>query len=105
MHIYWQSFVDNQAYLQRLQDYLNDIADPGTEACVNGITPPGRNFGRLTEFLCAVLAVDNALQAQDDGFDAFVMGYFQDPGLYTACSALSIPRCIGRSSLDAVSRW
>ena len=91
MHIYWQSFVDNQAYLQRLQDYLNEIADPGTEVCVNGIAPPDRDFGRLTEFRCAVLAVDNALQAQDDGFDAFVMGHFQDPGLYTARSALSIP--------------
>jgi allantoin racemase len=91
MRIYWQSFVDNDAYLARLEEYLNQIADPGTEVHVRGTAPPDRDFGRLTEFRCAILAVDNALQAEADGFDAFVMGHFQDPGLYTARSALSIP--------------
>ena len=91
MRIMWQSFVDNKPYLDRLEAYLNDIADPGTEVVVQGMSPPDRDFGRLTEFRCSVLAVDNALQAEEDGFDGFVLGHFQDPGLYPARAALSIP--------------
>ena len=91
MRIMWQSFVDTASYLERLEVYLNDIADPGTEVVVQGMSPPDRDFGRLTEFRCSVLAVDNALQAEEDGFDGFVLGHFQDPGLFPARSALSIP--------------
>ncbi|MFT5389853.1 MAG: allantoin racemase [Gammaproteobacteria bacterium] len=94
MKIFWQSFVDptqNAAYLQRLASYLNEIADPGTTVEVHGTSPPDRDFGRLTEFRCSILAVDNALEAEASGFDAFVMGHFQDPGLYEARSALQIP--------------
>lgn len=94
MRIYWQSFVDrdqNAPYLDRLSAYLNRIADPGTEVVVEGLSPPDRDFGRLTEFRCAALAIDNALAAEEQGFDAYVMGHFQDPGLYEARSALRIP--------------
>ena len=91
MRIAWQSFVDNVPYLERLEEYLNTIADPGTEVVVKGMSPPDRDFGRLTEFRCSVLAVDNALQAEEDGFDGFVLGHFQDPGLFPARSALQIP--------------
>ena len=94
MRIFWQSFVDprqNKPYLERLEAYLNDISDPTTEVQVHGTTPPDRDFGRLAEFRCAVLAVNNAIDAEKAGYDAFVMGHFQDPGLYEARSALSIP--------------
>jgi allantoin racemase len=94
VRIWWQSFVDpsqNAPYLARLAEYLAEIADPGTEVEVHGTTPPDRDFGRLTEFRCAALAIDNALEAEARGFDAYVMGHFQDPGLYEARSALRIP--------------
>lgn len=94
MRIFWQSFVDpqqNGPYLERLQAYLNEIATPGTEVTVSGLSPPDRDFGRLTEFRCAILAIDNALEAEEKGYDAFVMGHFQDPGLFEARSALQIP--------------
>jgi len=94
MKIYWQSFVDpsqNKPYLERLESYLNEIAEPTTKVHVHGTTPPDRDFGRLTEFRCAILAVNNAIDAEKAGYDAFVMGHFQDPGLYEARSALSIP--------------
>ena len=51
MRLFWQSFVDatrNAAYLERLSDYLNEIAAPGTRVEVKGMTPPHRDFGRLT---------------------------------------------------------
>lgn len=94
MRIAWQSFVDptqNAAYLERLEVYLNEIADPGTTVEVSGLSPPDRDFGRLTEFRCAILAVDNALEAEQAGFDGFVMGHFQDPGLYEVRAAVDIP--------------
>ena len=103
MRIWWQSFVDpaqNAPYLERLSAYLEEIADDGTTVDVHGITPPDRDFGRLTEFRCAVLAIDNALESAEQGYDAFVMGHFQDPGLYEARSAVEIPVVgLGETSL------
>jgi Asp/Glu/hydantoin racemase len=92
--IWWQSFVDpsvNAPYLERLATYLNEIAEPGTTVTVHGTTPPDRGFSRLAELRCSVLAVDAALQAAEEGYDAYVMGHFQDPGLYAARSAVAIP--------------
>jgi Asp/Glu/hydantoin racemase len=94
MRILWQSFVDtaqNAPYLERLSAYLNDIAAPGTTVDIAGISPPDRDFGRLTEFRCAALAIDRCIEAEAQHYDAFVMGHFQDPGLYEARSAVRIP--------------
>ena len=94
MRIFWQSFVDQATsapYMARLAAYLNEIAAPGTSVHVEGITPADRDFGRLSEFRCAIQAVDNGFAAQESGFDAYVMGHFQDPGLYELRSALTIP--------------
>ena len=103
MRIWWQSFVDpaqNEPYLTCLGEYLNEIADPETIVDVHGMTPGDRSFGRLTELRCAALAVDNALDAAASGYDAFVMGHFQDSGLYEARSALTIPVVgLGETSL------
>jgi allantoin racemase len=103
MRLFWQSFVDaaqNVAYLERLSGYLNEIASPGTCVEVRGMTPPDRDFGRLTEFRCAIQAVDAAIAAEMQGYDAFVMGHFQDPGLYEARSAVRIPTIgVGESTL------
>lgn len=94
VRIWWQSFVDpaqNRVYLDRMSTYLTEIADGDTDVDVHGLTPPDRDFGRLTEFRCAALAIDNALEAAERGYDAFVMGHFQDPGLYEARSAVPVP--------------
>ncbi|MBP1849611.1 aspartate/glutamate racemase family protein [Rhizobium halophytocola] len=94
MRIFWQSFIDetaSAAYMARLSDYLNGIAEPGTTVEVHGISPPDRSFGRLSEFRCAILAIDNGLAAEEAGYDAVVMGHFQDPGLLELKSAVSIP--------------
>ena len=94
MRIFWQSFIDataSAAYMQRLSAYLNGIAEPGTVVDVFGISPPDRHFGRLAEFRCAAIAIDNGLEAASRGYDAVVIGHFQDPGLYELKSALPIP--------------
>jgi Asp/Glu/hydantoin racemase len=94
VRIFWQSFVDQATsapYMAQLAAYLNEIAAPGTSVHVEGITPSDRDFGRLSELRCAMQAIDNGLAAQESGFDAYVMGHFQDPGLYELRSALTIP--------------
>jgi allantoin racemase len=94
MRIWWQSFVDldeNDAYRERLTTYLQEIADPGTEVTVAGMKPPVRGFGRLAEFRCAALVIENALQAAEQGYEGYVLGHFQDSGLYEARSAVDIP--------------
>jgi allantoin racemase len=108
VRIFWQSFVDQATsapYMARLAAYLNEIAAPGTSVHVEGITPADRDFGRLSEFRCAIQAVDNGLAAQESGFDAYVMGHFQDPGLYELRSALMIPVVgTGEATLLAASQ-
>lgn len=94
MKIFWQSFIDETAsrpYMIRLADYLNSIAAPGNSVHVSGLSPPDRDFGRLSELRCAVLAIDNAIAAEDAGYDVCVIGHFQDPGLYELRSAIKIP--------------
>lgn len=108
MRIFWQSFVDasvNAPYLRKLSVYLNEIAAPGTSVHVEGMSPPDRDFGRLSEFRCSILAINNGLGAEDNGFDAYVMGHFQDPGLYELRSALRIPVVgTGEATLLAASQ-
>ena len=108
MRIWWQSFVDaaqNAPYLARLATYLNAIAAPGTSVHVQALSPPDRDFGRLSELRCAIRAIDNGIAAEQDGFDCFVMGHFQDPGLYELRSALRIPVVgTGEATLLAASQ-
>src|SRR5258708_24734758 len=91
--------------MARLAVYLNELAAPGSIVHVEGITPADRDFGRLSEFRCAIQAIDNGLAAQENGFDAYVMGHFQDPGLYELRSALTIPVIgTGEATLLAASQ-
>ncbi len=94
MRIWWQSFSDAAQvppYFKMLPEFLNRIADPGTTIDVVSMSPPDRGLGRLSEFRCSTMAIDNAIEAQERGYDAYVMGHFQDSGLFTARSAVEIP--------------
>src|SRR4030095_6736349 len=92
--IWYQSFVDAQEqrpYIQRLQERLTAYASPGVRLGVHGMPPPDRYLSPLTEFRCAAQTIENALKAQQQGFDAFVIGHFQEPGLIQCRSAIDIP--------------
>ena len=94
MRVWYQSFVDpaEQApYITRLSDRLNHIASPGIEVDVHGISPPDRHFHPITEFRCAQQTIHAALEAERDGYDAFVIGHFQEPGLTECRGAVDIP--------------
>ncbi|HEY2535283.1 MAG TPA: aspartate/glutamate racemase family protein [Xanthobacteraceae bacterium] len=92
--IWYQSFVHPQEqapYIERLQAFLDEAAAPGTKFEVHGLDPPDRHFHPLTEFRCAAQTIRNALEAERAGYDAVVIGHFQEPGLLEIRGALDIP--------------
>jgi Asp/Glu/hydantoin racemase len=94
MRIHYQSFLDPErhgSYFERLRSHLAEIADPGTEFEVAGISPPDSALSRLSELRCAVQAIDSIVAGAERGCDAAVLGHFQDSGLYEARSAVDIP--------------
>ena len=108
MRIFWQSFLDpiaNYSYVSHLSNYLNSISLPSVTVIVQGMTPSDREFGRLSELRCSIVAIDNGIEAEKVGYDAYVMGHFQDPGLYELRSTLRIPVVgTGESTLLAASQ-
>lgn len=92
--IWYQSFVHPVAqapYIARLQGLLDSVAGPGVRFEVHGLDPPDRFFHPLTEFRCAAQTIRLALEAERAGYDAFVIGHFQEPGLLEIRGAVDIP--------------
>jgi allantoin racemase len=92
--LWYQSFVhpkEQLPYIERLQRLLNASASPGIKFEVHGLDPPDHLFHPLTEFRCAAQTIRNALAAERAGYDAFVIGHFQEPGLTECRGALDIP--------------
>jgi allantoin racemase len=94
MKIWYQSFVNEAAapgYWNRLGGFLRDHASPGTSLEFTGITPFDSYAHALVEWRCGREAIANAIRAGRDGYDGYLMGHFQDSGLYEARAASSIP--------------
>jgi Asp/Glu/hydantoin racemase len=92
--IWYQSFVhpvEQAPYMQRLQALLDSVAAPGVRFEVHGLDPPDHAFHPLTEFRCAAQVIGHALEAEKAGYDAFVIGHFQEPGLIEIRSSVDIP--------------
>jgi allantoin racemase len=94
VRIWYQSFVhptEQAPYIERLQGFLDKAAAAGIRFEVHGLDPPDRHFHALTEFRCAAQTIRNALEAERSGYDAFVIGHFQEPGLLEIRGAVDIP--------------
>jgi allantoin racemase len=92
--IWYQSFVDpveQASYIDRLRDRLRELVSPGITVDVHGISPPDRYFHPITEFRCAEQTIRAGIEAERAGYDAFVIGHFQEPGLTECRGALNIP--------------
>jgi allantoin racemase len=92
--IWYQSFVhpvEQAPYMKRLQAALDAAASPGVQFEVHGLDPPDHLFHPLTEFRCAAQVIRIAVEAERKGYDAFVIGHFQEPGLLEIRGALDIP--------------
>jgi Asp/Glu/hydantoin racemase len=103
MKIWYQSYVDaehGQSYWDFLGKHLQQIVDDGTEVDIKGITPHDSYAHPIVEFRCAREVICNAVRAEREGYDAFVVGHFQDAGLYEARSVVDIPVVgLGESSM------
>jgi Asp/Glu/hydantoin racemase len=101
--IWYQSFVhpiEQKPYIERLQAFLDTAAAADVRFEVHGLDPPDRHFHPLTEFRCAAQTIRNALEAERAGYDAFVIGHFQEPGLLQIRGAVDIPVIgLGEASL------
>ena len=94
MRIRWQSFLyppRHRQYFELLDAQLQSCFDHGTVHEIVGIDPPDTMPHRLSETRCGMRAVAGAVAAEADGCDAFLIGHFQDSGLYEARSAVEIP--------------
>jgi len=92
--LWYQSFVhpkEQLPYIERLQALLDESACPGVKFEVHGLDPPDHLFHPLTEFRCAAQTIRNALEAERAGYDAFVIGHFQEPGLLEIRGSVDIP--------------
>jgi allantoin racemase len=92
--VWYQSFVhpvEQAPYIDRLQAFLDRAASPGIRFEVHGLDPPDRHFHPLTEFRCAAQTIRNALKAERAGYDGFIIGHFQEPGLLEIRGAVDIP--------------
>jgi allantoin racemase len=103
IRIWYQSYVDEAhagLYWDRLKAHLATITDPETQVDVKGITPHDSYAHALVEMRCAREVICNAVRAEREGYDAFIIGHFQDAGLYEARSAVDIPvLALGEASM------
>jgi allantoin racemase len=105
IRLWYQSFVhpkEQLPYIERLQNLLDASASPGIKFEVHGLEPPDHFFHPLTEFHCAAQTIRNALKAERAGYDGFVIGHFQEPGLLEIRGSVDIPVVgLGEASLLA----
>ncbi|MBC1261916.1 hypothetical protein FQK07_11705 [Synechococcus sp. BSF8S] len=78
-------------YIDRLPDCLTAYAEPSVSFEVHGVSPPDRYLSALSEFRCADQAIRHAIQAEQQGYDAFLIAHFQELGLVECRSAVEIP--------------
>ncbi len=94
MKLWYQSYVDYEngaKYWDALGAHLDVIREPETVIDIRGITPFDSYAHPIVEWRCAREMIANAIEAERQGYDAVIVGHFQDSGLYEARSAVDIP--------------
>jgi Asp/Glu/hydantoin racemase len=92
--IWYQSYLDAEsggAYWEQLRTHLASVADSTTQIHIHGISPPDSYAHPIMEWRCAREMICNAVAAERQGYDAFIVGHFQDAGLYEARSVVDMP--------------
>src|SRR6516165_7778944 len=94
IRLWYQSYVDEpngKVYWDRLRRHLASLVDSGTTVDIKGITPHDNYAHPIVEFRCAREVICNAVKGEREGYDAFVIGHFQDAGLYETRWVVDIP--------------
>lgn len=92
--IWYQSFTDPQIdtpYFERLRARVTSVLGDEYEVEVHGMQPGDRYLHPLSEHRCSTQLLRNAIAAERNGYAAFIIGHFQEPGLAVARAAVDIP--------------
>jgi Asp/Glu/hydantoin racemase len=96
MKIWYQSFVQESlfsTYFAQLKRIIAEAKDDSSVVDVRGITKTG-GLGKqhhYLEFLQTAEVLENIETANEQGYDAFIIGHFTDSGLYEAREISKIP--------------
>jgi allantoin racemase len=99
MRIWWQSSMALGSnpiwnpYEAAMKRHFSNIARPGTQVDVHGVKYVEPILGRsaYARYLNEAQVIDNALQAQREGYDAFCAGCTLDPGIREIKEVVDIP--------------
>jgi len=94
IRIWYQGFTDpvvHSTYVEKLQAHLNEIAGLNFSIVFKGISPPASHLHPIEEMRCGLKAIENAIEAEAQGYDGFAMGHFQEAGIHEIKSLLNIP--------------
>ncbi|MFC2003512.1 aspartate/glutamate racemase family protein [Chloroflexota bacterium] len=99
MRIWWQSSTALgrdplwNEYEQSLKNYVQEVARPDTVVDVHGVEvmTPSTERCHYFEDLNTLQVVDNAVQAEREGYDAFVFGHGLDSGSLGIRQIVDIP--------------
>lgn len=80
-------------YDRALAKHVKEVAGPGTVVDLHGVTAtaPGIDRYRFAEHIETMEVVRNAMRAEKEGYDAFVMMSTIDAGYYEVREVVSIP--------------
>ena len=88
MKIWYQSglnFERFKSYEKYLCAHIQSSAEPETEVEIHGTTRGGTGVEyRLTEYFFTREILENALESEEQNFDAFTIGTTNDAGLFQA---------------------
>ena len=100
MKIWFQALSPNpnidpvwRSYDEACLRYVPTLARPGTQIhfASTDTRAPKMVLSNNVKYLHLAQVIENAIKAEREGYDAFVIGHFQDAGLYEARSAVGIP--------------
>lgn len=102
MRLWHQSFAQLDRlpdYRAALEEHLKKVAAPGTEIVMHGMAPgthttmqPGRDIGYpYIQHLHSLQFLESVMQAEKEGYDAYLLSTMPDPYLQIAQSLVDIP--------------
>jgi allantoin racemase len=96
MKLWYQSLArqtESTPYGEMLRRVIDSACDPGTSVHMQGVQESagiGVHY-RLLEYHDAKEVIQNAMQAEREGYDAFLIGNISDAGIREAREAVNIP--------------
>lgn len=98
MKLWYQSLSrhgqsESNPYSAELKKIIGSVIDPGTEVHIQGVTGSagiGQHY-RWLEYHDTKDVVYNAIQAEGEGYDAFLIGNISDAGIREAREQVNIP--------------